>query len=347
MSQRVAASTLIDFIVTLLSNEGADQEQAGIFASALVWSDLIGRSTHGVWRLPAYITRFKKGLIKCPCKPVTHTVSASVATINGDSGFGHYLGHFGMQQAITLAKESGAGIATVSHSNHFGTGAYFVNLAAREGMLGIATSNSIAKLAPAGGRAPVFGTNPIAFGVPRSHARPIIIDMSTAATSGASVIQAAEKGETLPEGILIDREGRPIVDPAKASEGVMLPFGGAKGSGLAFMVELLSGVITGAALSSQVRSMFSDFSGNGDNGHCFIAVDLKKILPMDIYSSQLEALIDQMRASSPQDGPQVRLPGELRWQTLERQTQEGITLETHIIEELIRLADQFNMPPPI
>lgn len=346
MSRRFDADALIDFSVSVLTGSGADEAQARIFSEALVWSDRIGRPTHGVWRLPAYVKRFTEGLIKCPCEPTFDIGGASIGALDGDSGFGHYVGHIAMQKAIELAGETGVGLITARHSNHFGTGAYFVDLAAQQGMLGIATSNSIAKLAPFGGVAPVFGTNPLAIGAPRGNGQAIILDMATAAVSGASVIRAAESGETLPEGVLVDRQGQPMTDPTRADEGAMLPFGGAKGAGLAFIVELLSGVITGAALSSGVRSMFNNFSGNGDNGHCFIAIDLKRLMPMETYYVQLEALVAQMKAASPEGGPEVRLPGESRWRIMEECAAEGVKLDAKMIAALETLADEHGLSLP-
>ena len=343
---RFEADALEDFAVAVLSDAGADPAQARIFAHALLWSDRIGRPTHGVWRLPAYLKRFVEGLIKCPCEPRFDIGGPSIGALDGDGGFGHVVGHLGMQKAIELAADSGVGLIAARGSNHFGTGGYFVDLAARRGMLGIATSNSIAKLAPFGGVAPVFGTNPLAIGAPRGNGEPIILDMATAAVSGASVIRAAENGETLPEGILVDRQGQPMTDPGRAGEGAMLPFGGAKGAGLVFFVELLSAVISGAALSSGVRSMFNDFSGNGGNGHCFIAIDLARLLPLESYYARLEELVGQMKAASPGDG-EVRLPGESRWRILAESTARGVRLEAKMIAELQRLAERHGVVLPV
>jgi LDH2 family malate/lactate/ureidoglycolate dehydrogenase len=346
MSQRFNADALVDFSVDVLTGKGADETQARIFAEALVWSDRIGRPTHGVWRLPAYVKRFVEGLIKCPCEPTFVQGGASIAAMDGDSGFGHVVGHYAMEKAIEMAAETGVGVVTAKHSNHFGTGGYFVDLAAQRGMLGIATSNSIAKLAPFGGVAPVFGTNPLALGVPRGNGQGIILDMATAAVSGASVIRAAENGETLPEGVLVDRQGNPMTDATRADEGAMLPFGGAKGAGLAFFVELLSGVISGAALSTGVRSMFNNFTGNGDNGHCFIAIDLSKLMPLEIYYARLEDLVAQMKAASPEGGPELRLPGESRWRIMAECAAEGVKLDDKMLAALQVLADQHGLSLP-
>lgn len=337
---------LNDFLVKILESFGADSYQARIFCEALVWSDLIGRPTHGVWRFPAYVKRFREGLLKCPCSPVVSVLSASTTRIDGDSGFGHYIGHVAVEQAISQARDSGVSMVTVHSSNHFGTAGYYVDKVASSEMLGIVVSNSIAKVAPAGGVAPVFGTNPFAFTVPRKNARPILLDMATSAVSGGSIIRAREQQQRLPEGVLVDRSGDFITDASLADDGVMLPFGGAKGAGLSLLVELLSGVIAGASLSTEVRSMFNDFSGNGNNGHCIIAIDIGKLLPMDDYYKRIEQLVEIIKSSAASTGEEVRLPGEKRWEIMDERLSTGVPLELDLLGKLRELAATANVELP-
>jgi LDH2 family malate/lactate/ureidoglycolate dehydrogenase len=346
MTILIRHAELCDFLVGVLEGFGADSHQARIACEALVWSDLIGRTTHGVWRFPSYVKRFRQGLLKSPCSPDITVTSASTLRIDGDGGFGHYLGHLAVEQAVSQARSSGVSVATVRNSNHFGTAGYYVDKAANSEMLGIAVSNSIAKVAPAGGVAPVFGTNPFAFAAPRKNARPILLDMATSAVSGGSVIRARQKNEKLPEGVLVDRDGKYITDAALADDGVMLPFGGAKGAGLSLLVELLSGVIADAKLSTEVRSMFNDFSGNGDNGHCFIVIDIGKLLPIDEYYERIEQLVAIMKSSAVSTGDDVRLPGESRWKIMEKRLADGVPLESELVTELVDLAAAANVELP-
>ena len=346
MTTSIRHVELCDFLVKVLESFGADSHQAGIVCNALVWSDLIGRSTHGVWRFPAYVKRFREGLLKCPCSPVVSVIGASITRIDGDGGFGHYIGHIAIEQAISQARNSGVSVVTVHKSNHFGAAGYYVGKAANNEMLGIVVSNSIAKVAPAGGVTPVFGTNPIAFAVPRRNARPILFDMATSAVSGGSVIRAREQQERLPGGVLVDRDGNFIIDASLADDGVMLPFGGAKGAGLSLLVELLSSVIADASLSTEVRSMFSDFSGNGDNGHCFIVIDIGRLLPMDKYYRRVEQLVAIIKSSAASIGEDVRLPGELRWKTMDERLATGVPLELDLVRKLRELAATANVELP-
>lgn len=346
MTTSIRHVELCNFLVKVLESFGADSHQADIVCYALVWSDLIGRPTHGVWRFPAYVKRFRGGLLKCPCSPVVSVTGASTTCIDGDGGFGHYIGHIAIEQAISQARNSGVSFVTVHGSNHFGAAGYYVDKAAKSEMLGIVVSNSIAKVAPAGGVTPVFGTNPIALAVPRHNAKPILLDMATSAVSGGSVIRARENQEQLPEGVLVDHNGNFITDASRADDGVMLPFGGAKGAGLALFIELLSSVIAGASFSTQVRSMFNDFSGNGNNGHCFIVIDIGRLLPMDMYYSRVEQLVATIKSSAGPTGEDVRLPGELRWKTMNERLVTGVPLELDLVRQLQELATTANVDLP-
>ena len=345
MTDRYTVADLERFALRVLFNAGADPEQAEIVSASLVWSNATGRPDHGLWRLPAYLERFRRGLIRCPCHPVVSRPAPALVSVDGDNGFGHYVGHVSMHEAISTAAVTGIGLAAVHNSNHFGAAGYFVNLAADANMLGIATSNSVAKVAPHGGVRPVFGTNPIAFGVPRSRQRPIIFDMATAAVSGASLLRAGDEGTPIPDGVVVDRQGRWITDVSELGDGALVPFGGAKGAGIALLVELLAGVITGATLSRDVRSMFDDFSGSAAIGHCFIALDVGRLMDFGDYTARLDDLLGDMTTSGPADGS-VRLPGDRGWVALDAAEVVGVDLDPATRRGLEELAERSGIAFP-
>lgn len=327
----------------LLGKAGYDNEQANLFAGALIWSDLVGRSTHGVWRLPAYISRLEAKLIKCPCKILLRSDQQAVAIMDGDQGLGHFVGHEAMTLAISKASEFGIGAVGVRNSNHFGTGAYFVRLAAEQNMIGLAFSNSIAKVAAYGGTKPVFGTNPFAFGVPVRDGDHILIDMSTSVVCGSQVIKYAEAGLPLPEGIAVDARGNSVTDARKLDNGALLPFGGAKGYGMALMVEILSSVLAGAAFSTKVNSMFKNVGESGNNGHFFVAIDLGKMIHTQSFSDRLAALICMIRSSGQNEGD-VLIPGETRWARQRENMVRGIPLDAPTRSALEKLARHYGLP---
>lgn len=344
MKNRVPLDNLIAFVKQVLNAVHADNHQADIFTEALIWSDLIGRPTHGVWRLPAYIKRIELGLIKCPCEPTydQDDLNLAVNRMNGDQGIGHYVGHEAMMHAIELARTRGIGAVGVCNSNHFGTGAYYVQLAAEQGMIGLAMSNSISKVAPHGGVKAVFGTNPFAFGAPRREGKSLMLDMATTAMAGSQVMKFAEQGKPLPEGIAVDPHGNPILDPKAVDSGALLTFGGAKGYGLSLMVEILSSVLSGALFSTQVSSMFNNFEQSGGNGHFFIALDISRFMDIESYHERMEHLVEQVKGSGIEAGT-VMIPGETRWDQYALNTIEGVPLDAATVTALKRLSERYEI----
>ena len=306
---RVPAAELLDLIVRKLTDSGANRDQAEATARHMVWCESVGRHNFGIERIPIHLKRLKGGVLDGRAAIGFETLSTSLVRIDGGGGFGYAAAERAMDSALTLARGTGIGIAGVWHSNFFGAGAYYVNMAASAGMIGLAMSNSFPKVVAHGGLKPVLGTNPFAFGAPRCDGDHLLFDMATSALAGSTVREHIDKGKPLPEGLAIDAEGNPITDPAKVSAGALLPFGGAKGFGLSLLVELLAGVITGAGIGDGVASMYNDFSRNGDNGHFLMALDISRWMPMEDYFTRFEGLVAMLKAS----GENVLLPGEVRW----------------------------------
>ncbi len=328
----------------ILVASGADEKEAVILAEILVWCNQVGRPNQGVWRLPLLTRRFRENLIKSPCTPEFEQSSPSITLIDADQGSGHYIGHIAMQRAITIARETGVGIAGVTNSNFYGAGSYYINLACENGMVGLAMSNSFPKVAAFGGVKSVLGTNPFAFGAPRRNGDHLLVDMATSSSAGSSITKSTEQGIKLAEGIAIDENGNAITDPEKVQSGSLLPFGGAKGFGLALMVEILSGVLTGAGFSHGVKSMYKNFEESGDNGHFFIAIDVQKMIPLDSYYDRMDELIDSVKASADGiEGKDVIFPGEMRWVEYQKSLVEGISLDEKTAASLEELSEQLNV----
>lgn len=344
----VTRENLTDFVrnsVESVAGPGS-AEQAAVFADATVWADAVGRATHGVWRLPAYLKRIESGLIKCPCELEVVSSSTSATTIDGGNGLGQYVASEAIRKSVELAERSGISCVGVRNSNHFGAGGYFVAEAARSGCLSILTSSSFAKVAAHGGTKAVFGTNPLAIGVPREGKQPLIIDMATSAVSGGSIIQAAEAGYPIPDGAMVDELGHPVTDPAEASQGTLLPFGGAKGSAIALFVELLATCLTGAAPSTEVKSMFSDFSGGAQTGHFVIAID-PSIVGGDrvAFENAVTALLAMIQSSSGGED-NVRLPGDHRWEQLSEAERRGCELTPEALQAIQNVSSRYGIDQP-
>ncbi len=320
----------------MLAAGGVDPVQAESVANNLAWCDMAGRRNHGVERLPILLKRVQTGAIKCPCNPKISRLAPAVGRIDADAGFGHHAGKIGMDLACELAVETGVGVAGVRTSNFFGAGAYYVQQVAERGMIGLAVSNSFPKVAAHGGIAPVLGTNPIAFSAPRADGKSILIDISTAAMAGSTVREAIAKREMLKPGMAIDANGLPIRDPAQAASGTLLPTAGPKGFGLAMLVELLSGVLTGAGVASEVASMYADLDRPGNNGHLLLAIDIARWMPLEQFHRRVEALAFAL--TSPLGSQDVRMPGDERWAEIARSETEGVLIEDHTLAQIEQLA---------
>ncbi len=325
----------------LLAAGGVDPAQADSLTENLVWCDMVGRRNHGIERLPILLKRVQTGAIKCPCEPQILRLAPAVGRIDADAGFGHHAGKLGMDLACELAAETGVGVVGICNSNFFGAGAYYVQLAADRGMIGLAVSNSFPKVAAHGGIAAVLGTNPIAFSAPRVGGKSILIDMSTAAMAGSSVREAIAKGELLDPGLAIDVNGLPILDPSLVASGTLLPAAGAKGFGLAILVELLSGVLTGAGIAEEVASMYADIDRPGNNGHLMLALDIARWMPLEHFQHRVETLAATL--TSPNGSHDVRLPGDARWEEFARSEWDGILIEDHTLEHIGKLASDLGV----
>jgi len=344
---RIKEDILTRFVQALLRGAGVDSNEAADMAAVFVWTDMIGRHLHGVNRLPALIKRFKLGLIGSPCTPAVTQPANALALLDGHNGFGQYLGHFAMAKAIAMASEHGVGVVGVRSSNHFGAGAYYVNLAARSNQIGIAMSNSVPKVAPHGGVRPVLGTNPFAFGAPWREKGAILVDFSTSAIPGSKVLEAIANKTSLPEGLVVDNEGKSIVDPQHLGQGAILPFGGAKGFCVGLMVELLSGVLTGAGVSHGVASMYEDFSRPADNGHFFLALDIARLMPLPRYYARTAELVTLIKAAGKSGAAQeVLIPGESRWRSFAEQESLGVGIDQKTVERLTVLAKECGVNTP-
>lgn len=344
---RVPDNALADFVTAVLCKAGVDAAEAACIATAVVWTDMIGRNLHGVNRLPALIKRLELGLIASPCHPVVERKAGALARIEGNNGFGQYLGHLAMTEAANMAREHGVGVVGVRGSNHFGAGAYYVNLAASRNQIGIAMSNSVPKVAPHGGAKPVLGTNPFAFGAPAPEGRAILADFSTSAIAGSKVLEAAAAKKNLPHGLVVDAEGKSIVDPQQIGRGAILPFGGAKGFCIGLMVEVFSGVLTGAGIAHGVASMYEDFSRPANSGHFFIAIEIAHFMPMSRYYERLAQLIALIKAAGKTGAAQeVLIPGETRWRLFAEQKAGGVLIEPKTAASLARLAAAHGLAAP-
>lgn len=333
------------FARDVLVAAGLEPEQAATVADCLTYADLCGVGSHGISRLPIYARRISEGIVNPRARPhvVGEAKNKAMRVIDGDNGPGAVVGSYAMQQAIDAAKTFGVGFSLVRGSNHFGVGAYYARLAVEQGCLAFCGSNAPTTVAIWGAGEAAFGTNPIAIAAPTGRYDPINLDMSTSIVAKGKVLVHARQGTPVPEGWALDPDGNPTTDAQAAAAGVMLPFGGPKGSGLALAVDLIAGVMSGAAFGAGVRDQYEDFTTPQNVGHFFLALDIGQAMPLADYTARVETFYADLKAKRPATGvDEVLLPGENKARQERKHRAKGISIDATLRRELDKIADQLN-----
>lgn len=327
---------LHQFCVDILCNSGVPVSDAEIIADSIDYAHRSGNGTHGVVRLPIYLNKIKKGLMKADT-PITIIKDKRVITvIDANHGFGQVAGIKGMHISIEKAQEYGLGLVNVRHSNNFGTAGFIAQTAVKKGMIGIVMANSAPAIAPTGGNKPIFGTNPIAFSFPAPEGHhPIVLDMATSAAARGKIRLAARNGEKIPLGWALDINGQPTDDPNEALKGSMIPIGGHKGYGLSMVIDLLAGLLSGAGFGGGVNplNIQEDYS---NNGHMLIALDISCFMEIDEYYEKVTHLIHNTINCG--DPGKVFIPGDPALYPAS-QVSDSMFLKQDLVNELNLLAE--------
>ncbi|MBE3581924.1 MAG: Ldh family oxidoreductase [Thermoanaerobacteraceae bacterium] len=343
--KRYGASDLLDFCTGILTRLGVGEEAARLLCDTLVQANLRGVDSHGVTRMGIYVERIRRGLVDPRGEPEIIRDTPAVALMDARNTLGQVASYWAMRLAIEKAKAVGTGMVGVRGSNHFGAAAYYTMCALKEDLIGIALSNAPATMAPWGARAPYMGTNPLSVAVPAKGRLPIVFDMATSIVARGKIILAAQKGESIPEGWAMDAEGRITTDAEKALEGAVLPFGGAKGSAIAILIDVFAGILTGAAFGPHIGDLYRNLEGRQNLGHVFAAVDPGVFGDTDEFKNRIAQMIDEIKGLPPAYGvEEVLLPGEIEFRTAERRRREGIPLEPEVEEMLRGLGREFGVP---
>lgn len=304
-----------------LERAGASAAMAAATARALVDADTQGLASHGVSRVAQYAAHLRNGRADGAAVPRIARERGGAFLVDAGCGLAFPACAFAVGEAIARARTHGVAFAAVTNSHHFGVAAYHLMPVAAARMVGLAFSNSPSAMPAAGGRHPIFGTNPIAAVFPRGASPPLVIDLSLSEVARGKLMVAARDGKPIPEGWALDREGRPTTDPKAGLEGSMLPMGGAKGAMLALVVELLVTALTGAAIGFEASSFFVDEGNRPRLGQAFVVVDPGALAGSETYAARVEVLVAEMLRD-----PGVRLPGARRTALAERVVREGIEI---------------------
>lgn len=324
-----------------LSGLGLNHDDARDAAQILVLAELFGVSTHGVSRIESYGERLDIGGINPRPAIKVEQVAPSVSRIDGDNGVGPLVGYRALQAAMQSAKELGVGIAFARGSNHFGPVSPYNYIASEQGFATFICSNATTTIAPWGGREARLGNSPLGFGIPNPEGYPIILDMAMSVVARAKIRNAAKAGSKIPASWATDSDGKPTTDPHAALSGFLLPVGGHKGYGLALIVDLLAGLLSGAAYLSHVKS-WVDAPGEPQNlGHFFLVIDTNVLGTGSWLGERMRDFAEIVHSTPPADeASPVLLPGEIEMRNLARQRSEGIELDVNLLEKIKAYAER-------
>ena len=326
---RYSTAELTALATRALERAGAGHAMADSTARALVDAEAQGLASHGLARIAQYTTHLKNGRADGAAVPRIAHERGGAALVDAGSGLAFPACAFAVQQAIERARTHGVAFVGVTNSHHFGVAAWHLRPIAAAGMVGLAFGNSPSAMPAAGGRHPIFGTNPIAAVFPRRHGAPIVVDLSLSEVARSKLMIAARDGRSIPEGWALDRDGKPTTDPKAGLEGSMLPVGGAKGAMLALVVELLVTALTGAAIGFEASSFFVDEGNRPRLGQAFLAIDPGALAGRDTYLDRVDTLVAEMLSD-----PDVRLPGERRDALAAAAERDGIEIPQALADRL-------------
>jgi LDH2 family malate/lactate/ureidoglycolate dehydrogenase len=344
-SSRCQASALQAFIARALESAGlpaADARRVGVLMAE---ADTRGCDGHGVFRLPQYVKRIQSGGINTQPQIRVLREQAASALLDGNNGMGHLVMSRAAEIAIEKARVAGVGWVGARNSNHAGPAQLYSRMPLAHDMIGLYMAIGNANhLPPWGGIEMLLSTNPISIAVPSAQHGPIVLDMATTNAAYGKVKVKAQRNETMPEGWMVTREGKPLTDPKRASEGFLLPIGGAKGYGLALMFGLLAGTLNGAAFGKDVVDFNADSKTQTNTGHLVVALNIAAFADVPQFKRQVDEIWEQMKASPTMPGfDEVRLPGERSAKVYEERLANGIPLSPSLRIALDEMADRLGI----
>jgi LDH2 family malate/lactate/ureidoglycolate dehydrogenase len=320
----------------IFQKHNLSKDHSKIVSSYLINAELLGAPSHGLARLKMYCDRIKKKLINVRPKIKIKKISNSISHVDADNSIGFVAADIGIKQAIKNAKKTGIGLVAVKRSGHYGLSSFYAEQAVKNNLLVFCFTNAPAALAPYGAKKSLFGTNPICFGVPTGKT-PFILDASTSMINRGKIRRASKLGKKIPYGVALDKFGNITTDANKALKGTQLPIASFKGSGLAWMVDILSGVLTGSSHSGKTKDPFDDFSGPQNMGHLFITINPKIFMGKN-FLKEMKINISRIKRLPKAKGfSSILYPGERKNKTYRKNINKDISIPSKILKEINEL----------
>jgi LDH2 family malate/lactate/ureidoglycolate dehydrogenase len=326
---------LTDFASRLLEAAGAASPKARLVAECLVDANLRGVDSHGVQLLTFYVQRLGRGEVDSSADGHVVSESGGCLVYDGENGIGQVISDICCGHAVRLASERGLSMVVARESNHFGAAAFWARRISAGGLIGIVMCNASAAVPPWQGREGRLGTNPICMSVPGDQGRPWLLDMATTTVAAGKVYKAFFAGDPeIPAGWSLDASGAPTTDTKAAYNGLLMPLGGYKGSGLAMLVEILCGVLGGGAMGTEVGGVRT-VGRHARNSQIFMGIDVRRFMPMDQFEERMRRLVAEVKSAAPAQGyNEVLVAGDPEWRVEEIRRSEGIPLAEGVWEKL-------------
>jgi L-2-hydroxycarboxylate dehydrogenase (NAD+) len=342
---RVPAARLQSFIERACCKVGIPSSDAAVIAELMTRADVNGSDGHGIFRLPQYVRRIKGGAVNV--RPNIRIVeeAPAMALVDGDNGMGHLVMRFAAETAIRKAASAGVAWVGVRWSNHAGPASLYASMPLEHDMIGLYLAVGNANHLPAwGGLDMLLSTNPIAVAVPALEESPVVLDMATTVAAYGKVKTKAQRGEPMPAGWMMDRNGQALTDPKRADEGFLLPIGGYKGYGLALVFGLLAGTLNGAAMGRDVVDFNKDDATPTNTGHAILAIDVKAFGDVSAFKRRVDDLIRDLRASARMPGVDaIRIPGEGSRRARDERSRDGVPVPPALRASLDALAAELGI----
>lgn len=347
--EAVDADDLRAFATEVLLANSVPEADAALLADTLVVAELWGHASHGMLRLPWYVERLRSGVMEASTTPEVVRDQGAVVVLDGHHGIGQVVTSHAVDLGVERARRHGVAAVGVRNSGHFGTAAYFTRRAAEAGCVAFLSTNASPAMAPWGGRRKAVGTNPWSIAAPAGRHGVVVMDLANTAVARGKIYLAAERGTDIPEGWAADEHGTPTTDAEAAVHGLILPMAGPKGYVIAFMMDVLSGVLTGSAYGDDVAGPYSPRERSGA-GHLLLVVDVASMADPAEFAARMDDLVDRTRATPRAAwADRVLVPGELEDATAARLAVEGVPLAATTWDSLARLAGETgaDLPPPL
>ena len=342
----IPAERLRTFGEGVFKKTGVPGEDAKTVAEILVEANLRGVDTHGIYLANIYARRLQKGLINPTPRFRWEKKRAGIGILDADFSLGQLSSLEAARRAVEMAQEAGVGIVAVKNSNHFGAAAYYAEYCAKRDCVGLVMSDGECDVIPFGGREKFLGTNPICCCVPAGTYPWFCMDMATSEVAFGKIRAAAEAGKAIPSNWAVDRNGKPVTDPAKAYAAV--PMSGPKGYGIGVMIEILSSRLTGMPYGAHIIRKFDDWENKAFMGHYVQAIDIGAFCPVDEFKKRVDQLFAELKSQPTAPGvDEILIPGEPEWRTKQRREKEGCPMREEVAKLLRQLGQELGVPFPV